>query len=133
VTDLLAGRTHFTIDGTVILLPHVRSGKFRAIGMGRAERWHELPDIPTLVEQGFPDFVIDAWTGVVAPAGTPAPILARLNAAINTGLSTPETKTALERFSSIAKVGTPQDFGAFLADQGKRWGDLVRLTGAKVE
>jgi tripartite-type tricarboxylate transporter receptor subunit TctC len=133
VTDLLAGRTHFTIDGTVILLPHVRSGKFRAIGMARAERWHELPDVPTLVEQGFPDFVIDAWTGIVAPAGTPAPILARLNAAVNNGLRTPETKTALDRFSSIAKVGTPQEFGAFIADQGKRWGDLVRLTGAKVE
>jgi tripartite-type tricarboxylate transporter receptor subunit TctC len=133
ITDLLAGRTQFTIDGTVALLPHVRAGKLRAIAMARGERWPEIPDVPTLVESGFPDFTLDAWTGLVAPAGTPAPILAKLNTAINAGLKTPEAKTALDRFSSIAKSGTPEEFGAFIADQAKRWGDLVRLTGAKVE
>jgi tripartite-type tricarboxylate transporter receptor subunit TctC len=133
VNDLLGGRTHFLIDGTVILLPQVRAGKFRAIAMARAERWHELPDVPTLVESGFPEFVLDAWTGLVAPRDTPEPILAKLNAAINNGLRSAEAKTTLDRFSSIAKIGTPADFGAFIADQGKRWGDLVRLTGVKVE
>jgi tripartite-type tricarboxylate transporter receptor subunit TctC len=133
VTDMLAGRTHFTIDGTVILMPQIRAGKFRAIAMARAQRWPELPDVPTLVEQGFPDFTIDAWTGIVAPAGTPAPIIARLNTAINAGLNSPETKATLDRFSSIAKVGTPAEFGAFVADQGQRWGALVKLTGAKIE
>jgi tripartite-type tricarboxylate transporter receptor subunit TctC len=133
VTDMLAGRTHFTIDGTVILLPQVRAGKFRAIAMARSERWPELPDVATLVEQGFPDFTLDAWTGVVAPAGTPAPIVARLNEAINKGLTSAETKAALDRFSSIAKIGTPADFGAFVADQGQRWGALVKLTGARIE
>ena len=133
VTDMLAGRTHFTIDGTVILMPQVRAGKFRALAMARAERWPELPDVPTLVESGFPDFTIDAWTGVVAPAGTPEPILARLNAAINAGLGSPETKATLDRFSSIAKVSTPAEFGRFIAEQAQRWGDLVRLTGAKME
>jgi tripartite-type tricarboxylate transporter receptor subunit TctC len=130
---MLAGRTHFTIDGTVILLPQVRAGKFRAIAMARSERWPELPDVQTLVEQGFPDFTLDAWTGVVAPAGTPAPIVARLNEAINKGLTSAETKAALDRFSSIAKIGTPADFGAFVADQGQRWGALVKLTGARIE
>jgi tripartite-type tricarboxylate transporter receptor subunit TctC len=101
--------------------------------MARAERWPELPDVPTLVESGFPDFTIDAWTGVVAPAGTPEPILARLNAAINAGLGSPETKATLDRFSSIAKVSTPAEFGRFIAEQAQRWGDLVRLTGAKME
>jgi tripartite-type tricarboxylate transporter receptor subunit TctC len=133
VTDMLAGRTHFTIDGTVILMPQVRAGKFRAIATARSERWPELPNVPTLVEQGFPDFTLDAWTGVVAPAGTPAPIIARLNEAINKGLAAAETKAALDRFSSIAKIGTPADFGAFVADQGQRWGALVKLTGAKIE
>jgi tripartite-type tricarboxylate transporter receptor subunit TctC len=133
VTDMLAGRTHFTIDGTVILLPQVRAGKFRAIAMARSERWPELPDVATLVEQGFPDFTLDAWTGVVAPAGTPAPIVARLNEAIHKGLTSAETKAALDRFSSIAKIGTPADFGAFVADQGQRWGALVKLTGARIE
>jgi tripartite-type tricarboxylate transporter receptor subunit TctC len=133
VTDMLAGRTHFTIDGTVILMPQVRAGKFRAIATARSERWPELPNVATLVEQGFPDFTLDAWTGVVAPAGTPAPIVARLNEAINKGLASAETKAALDRFSSIAKIGTPADFGAFVADQGQRWGALVKLTGAKIE
>jgi tripartite-type tricarboxylate transporter receptor subunit TctC len=133
VTDMLGGRTHFTIDGTVILMPHIRSGKFRAIAMARPQRWPELPDVPTLVEQGYPDFVIDAWTGVVAPIGTPAPILAKLNAVINAGLSTPETKVAMDRFSSIVKIGTPQEFAAFIADQSRRWSALVKLAGAKVE
>jgi tripartite-type tricarboxylate transporter receptor subunit TctC len=133
VTDMLGGRTHFTIDGTVILMPQIKAGKFRAIAMARPQRWPELPNVPTLVEQGYPDFVIDAWTGVVAPAGTPAPIVARLNTVINAGLATSESKATMDRFSSIIKTGTPQEFGAFVADQGKRWGALVKLSGAKVE
>jgi tripartite-type tricarboxylate transporter receptor subunit TctC len=133
VVDLVAGRNHYTIDGTVILMPQVKAGKLRAIAMARAERWPEIPDVPTLVEQGFPDFTLDAWTGVVAPLGTPEPILAKLNAALTTGLKSAEAKIALDRFSSIAKSSTPQEFGAFIADQGKRWGELVKLAGAKIE
>ena len=86
VTDLLGGRTQFTIDGLVTLYPLIKAGKVRALAVARAERWPALPDVPTLVESGYPDFVIDAWTGVVAPAGTPAPIVDKLNTAINTGL-----------------------------------------------
>ena len=133
VTDLLTGRMHFIIDGTVILLPHVRAGKLKPIAMARPERWPEFPNVPTLVELGYPDFVLDAWTGVVAPIGTPAPIVERLNKIINDGLRTPETKAVMDRFSSITKIGTPQEFTAFIADQGKRWGALVKLAGAKVE
>ena len=133
VVDLVAGRNHYTIDGTVILMPQVKAGKLRAIAMARAERWPEIPDVPTLVEQGFPDFTLDAWTGVVAPLGTPEPIVSKLNAALTAGLNSAEAKTALDRFSSIAKTSTPAEFGAFIADQGKRWGELVKLAGAKIE
>jgi tripartite-type tricarboxylate transporter receptor subunit TctC len=133
ITDLLAGRIHYTIDGTVALMPHVRSGKFTPVAMARGERWPELPNVPTLVESGFPDFTIDAWAGVVAPAGTPAPVVAKLNAAITAGLRSAEAKTALDRFSSIIKTSSPAEFGAFIADQGKRWGELVKLAGAKIE
>jgi tripartite-type tricarboxylate transporter receptor subunit TctC len=133
ITDLLAGRIHYTIDGTVALMPHVRSGKFTPVAMARGERWPELPNVPTLVESGFPDFTLDAWAGVVAPAGTPAPVVAKLNGAISAGLKTPEAKAALDRFSSIIKTGTPAEFGDFIADQGKRWGALVKLAGAKIE
>jgi tripartite-type tricarboxylate transporter receptor subunit TctC len=133
VIDLVAGRNHYTIDGTVILMPQVKAGKLRPLAIGRAERWPELPNVPTLVESGYPDFTIDAWTGVVAPHGTPEPIVAKLNAAINAGLKTAEAKTALARFSSLPKTGTPAEFGAFISDQEKRWGAMVKLAGARIE
>lgn len=133
VTDLIAGRNHYTIDGTVILMPQVKAGKLRPIAMGRGERWPELPDVPTLVESGYPDFTLDAWTGVVAPYGTPEPIIAKINDALTKGLKSAEAKIALDRFSSLPKTSTPAEFSAFIADQQKRWGDLVKLAGAKVE
>jgi tripartite-type tricarboxylate transporter receptor subunit TctC len=133
VTDLMAGRVQFMIDGLITLYPLIRDGKIRAIAIARAERWPALPDVPTLVESGFPDFTIDAWTGVVAPAGTPATIVAKLNDAINAGLRAPDSKATLSKFSAIADTGTPADFGAFLAAALPRWAELVKLAGAKVE
>src|SRR5262249_4513025 len=89
VTDLLAGQTHFTIDGLLGLYPLIAEGKLRALGIARSERWPALPQVPTLVESGFPDFTHDAWTGVVAPAGTPADVVNTLNRAIKDGLRSP--------------------------------------------
>jgi tripartite-type tricarboxylate transporter receptor subunit TctC len=133
ITDLLGGQTQFTIDGLTGLYPLIKEGKVRPLAVARGERWPALPDVPTLVESGFPDFVIDAWTAVCAPIGTPKEIITKLNAAINDGLQSAEAKTALERFSAIAKLGTPQDFAAFLDDQIKRWAELVKVAGAKVD
>jgi len=133
VTDLLGGRTQFTIDGLVTLYPLIKAGKVRALAIARGERWPALPDVPTLVESGFPDFVLDAWTGVVAPAGVPAPIIERLNAAINAGLKTDAANTSLAKFSAIAHTGTPDDFKRFLADQMQKWGAIVKLAGARVD
>ena len=133
VTDLLGGQTHFTIDGTLILMPHIKAGKLRALAVGRPQRWHELPEVPTMTESGYPDFTIDAWTGVVAPAGTPPQIIEKLNGAVNAGLLSPETETAMARFSSITKVGTPEEFAAFIAAEAPRWAAMVKLADAKVE
>jgi tripartite-type tricarboxylate transporter receptor subunit TctC len=133
VTDLLGGQTHFTIDGMLILIPQVKAGKFRALAVARPERWPDLPNVPTFVESGFPDLIIDAWTGVVAPKGTPAPIVAKLNAAINEGLRTEEIKAALAKFSALPKAGSPQDFDAFLREQLPKWASMVKLAGAKGE
>jgi tripartite-type tricarboxylate transporter receptor subunit TctC len=133
ITDLLGGRTQFTIDGLVTLYPLIKAGKVRALAIARGERWPALPDVPTLVESGFPDFVLDAWTGVVAPAGTPAPIVERLNAAINAGLKTPAAQASLAKFSAIAHTGTPDDFKRFLADQTAKWGAIVKLAGARID
>jgi len=133
VTDLLGGQTHFTIDGTLILMPHIKAGKLRALAVGRPQRWHELPEVPTMTESGYPDFTIDAWTGVVAPAGTSPQIIEKLNGAVNAGLLSPETETAMARFSSITKVGTPEEFAAFITAEAPRWAAMVKLADAKVE
>jgi tripartite-type tricarboxylate transporter receptor subunit TctC len=133
ITDLLAGQTQFTIDGLTGLHPLIAQSKVRPMAIARAERWPALPDVPTLVESGFPDFVIDAWTGVVAPVGTAPEIVAKLNAAINSGLQSEQAKKSLERFSAIAKTGTPQEFNAFMLDQMEKWADIVKLAGAKID
>ena len=133
ITDLLAGQTHFTIDGLLGLYPLIKEGKVRALGIARAERWLALPQVPTLVESGFPDFTHDAWTGVVAPAGTPADVVNTLNRAINEGLQSAEMKENLARFSAIAKGGTPRDFAAFMRSELPKWAELVKLASATPE
>src|SRR5499427_6576034 len=133
VTDLLGGQTQMTIDGLTGLYPLVKDGRLRALAVASATRWPLLPDVPTLAESGFPDFVIDAWTGVVAPAGTPATIVTRLNAAINEGLKSAEAKRSLEKISAVARLGAPADFVAFLAAELPKWAEVVKVSGAKVD
>jgi len=133
ITDLLAGRVQFTIDALTSLYPLIAAGKVRALAIARGERWPTLPDVPTLVESGFPDFTIDAWTGVAAPAGVPADIVARLNSAINEGLRSDASKATLAKFNAIAATGTPADFHDFLASEMPRWAALVKLAGAKAD
>jgi tripartite-type tricarboxylate transporter receptor subunit TctC len=133
VTDLLSGQTQFTIDGLTGLLPLIQDGKLRALAIARAQRWPVLPDVPTLVESGFPDFTVDAWTGVAAPAGTPAAIVNALNRAINESLDSAEAKAGLARFSAIAQTGSPQDFAAWIASELPKWAAIVKLSGARIE
>jgi len=133
VNDLLGGQTQFTIDGLVTLYPLIAAGKLRPLAIARAERWPALPDVPTLVESGFPDFVLDAWTGLVAPAGTPREIVEELNAAVNTGLTSPSARENLAKFSAIAKVGSPEEFRTFLAEQMQKWGAIVKLANARID
>ena len=133
VTDLLGGQTHFTIDGLTGLYPLIREGKVRALAVARPTRWDPLPDVPTFLESGFPDLVLDAWTGVVAPTGTPAEIITKLNLAINEGLRSADMQANLAKFSGIAQAGTPQDFAAFLRAELPKWAEIVKISGAKPE
>ncbi len=133
ITDLLAGRTHFTTDALLSLYSHIKEGKLRALGIARGERWPELPDVPTLPESGFPDFIHDAWTSVVAPVGTPPAIVATLNRAINEGLASPAMKETLAKFKAIARPGTPDDFAAFLRGEVPKWAGIVKIAGATAE
>jgi tripartite-type tricarboxylate transporter receptor subunit TctC len=133
VTDLLSGQTQFTIDGLTGLYPLIQDGKVRPLALARAQRWPELPEVPTLVESGFADFTVDAWTGVAAPAGTPATIVNMLNRSINESLAAPEAKAGLARFSAIAQTGSPQEFGAFIAAELPKWAAIVKVSGAKID
>jgi tripartite-type tricarboxylate transporter receptor subunit TctC len=133
VTDLLAGQTHFTIDGMVILYPLIKERKLRVLAVARTERWPTLPDVPTLPESGFPDFTSDAWTGVVAPAGTPADVVDTLNRTINDGLRSAEMQANLARFSAVGNPRSPADFAAFIAAEMPKWADLVALSGATAD
>ena len=133
ITDLLGGQTHMQFDALTVLYPLIADGKLRALAVTSAQRWPALPDVPTMIESGYPTFPQNAWSGVVAPAGTPAPIVARLNSAINDGLKTADAKANLMKFSAITQPGAPTDFAAFIAEQSPKWAELVRLSGASIE
>jgi tripartite-type tricarboxylate transporter receptor subunit TctC len=129
----LAGRTQLTINGLTTLYPLIKAGKLRPLAIARAERWPALPDVPTLAESGFPDFIIDAWTGVVAPAGTPRAIVDKLNGAINDSLKTPEAQALFAKFSAVAKLGTPEEFKTYLAEQMQKWATIVKVANARID
>src|SRR6202047_4322520 len=97
ITDLVAGNVQMTFEGTAVLLPLIKAGRLRALAVTTPKRIPQLPDVPTMVESGYANFVTVAWTGLLAPAHTPQPVIAKLNAAINDGLKTPELNIALQR------------------------------------
>jgi tripartite-type tricarboxylate transporter receptor subunit TctC len=133
ITDLLAGQLHFIIDAPGVLLPHIQQGKLRALAVTSPQRSADLPGVPTMAESGYPEFVMTFWTGVVAPAGTPAAVVGRLNKAINDGLNSAEMKKSLARFRVAPQPGTPKDFGAFIASESKKWAGVISSAGIKVQ
>ncbi|SRR6266545_704431 len=133
ITDLIAGRMHMIIDAPGVLIGHVRDGRLRALAVTSPKRSADFPDVPTMVESGYPEFLMTFWTGVVAPAGVPEPIVARVNAAINEGLRSAEMKVRLAQFQVEPQPGSPQDFAAFIASEAKKWAAVIQAAGIKVE
>jgi tripartite-type tricarboxylate transporter receptor subunit TctC len=133
MTDVLGGQMQMTIEALTTAVPHIQAGKVRALAVMSPERIADIPDVPTMLEQGYREFPAASWTGVLAPAGTPAAIVGRINAVINAGLAAPEIKASFAKFSAQAKVGSPQDFAVFIAAEVPRWAALVRASGAKME
>src|SRR5215510_4858548 len=133
IADMIGGQTHMQFDALTTLYPLIADGKLRALAVTSAQRWPALPDVPTMIESGFPTFPQNAWSGVLAPVGTPAAVVDKLNAAINAGLKTPEAQANLAKLSALTQPGSPRDFAAFIADQGPKWAELVRLSGASIE
>jgi tripartite-type tricarboxylate transporter receptor subunit TctC len=133
VNDLLAGQVQMIFETTAILLPHVQGGRLRALAVAVDARSPLLPDVPTTAESGYPKLIASFWSGLLAPAGTPAPIVAKLNAAVNDILKSKEAQTGLERLNAEAKIGSPHDFAAFIAAEAPRWAAIASETGIKVE
>ena len=133
ISDLLAGQIDMTINGKSVLLPHIQAGKLRALAVTGPERWPDLPDVPTLVETGYLDAPYDALFGVVAPSGTPAAVIDKLNAVINEGLRSPEMRASFAKLGIEPTITTPQEFAAIIAQEVPKWADVVRTTGVKVD
>ena len=105
----------------------------RALAVTSARRWTDMPDVPTMLELGYLDKPYDTLFGVVAPAGTPAAIVARLNAIINDGLRSPASRAALDKLGIEPWISSPQEFAAMIAEEAPKWAEAVRVTGIKVE
>src|SRR5262245_23618409 len=133
ISDLLAGQIHMTINGKSVLLPHIQAGKLRALAVTSAKRWSEYPDVPTMLEVGYLDAPYDTLFGLVAPADTPQPIIAKLNATINDGLRSDEMRAALDRLGIEPLITTQAEFAALIAEEAPKWAEAVRQTGIKVE
>jgi tripartite-type tricarboxylate transporter receptor subunit TctC len=129
INDLLAGQVQMTFEGTSVVLPLIQAGKLRALAVTTPARIPQLPDVPTMVESGFPNFVSTSWTGLLAPAHTPAAIVEKLNTAINEGLKTPDLKAALARISYDPLGGTPQDFTATMQADLAKWSPIIKSLG----
>jgi tripartite-type tricarboxylate transporter receptor subunit TctC len=132
IADLIAGQIDMTINGKSVLLPHIAAGKLTALAVTGAERWPELPGVPTLVELGYMDAPYDAMFGVVAPMGTPAAAIDRLNAVINEGLRSPDMRASFAKLGIEPTITTPQEFAAIIAREVPKWAEVVRITGVKI-
>ncbi len=132
ISDLIAGQIDMTINGKSVLLQHIQAGKVRPLAVTSAKRWTDYPELPTLQEAGYLDVSYDVLFGVVAPAGTPQPVIAKLNATINEGLRSAETRAALDKLGIEPLIMSPEEFGALIAEEAPKWAEAVRKTGIKV-
>lgn len=133
VTGVLGGQVQMTFEGITILLPLIREGKLRALAVTSRERTPLAPDLPTMIESGVLDYVVTTFNGVLAPAGTPADIVNRLNATINEDLKSAETQANVTRLGAVSVPGSPADFAAFIAAEGRKWSAVAKAANIKID
>jgi tripartite-type tricarboxylate transporter receptor subunit TctC len=133
ITDMLSGQIDLAFEPTSVLIPHIEDGKVRGLATTGRTRSAQLPDLPTMIESGYPEFVSVSWSGVVAPAGTPAAIVAKLNAALNDSLNSPDIKATLAKLGADPRGGSPQDFAALIAEETPRWAAVVKAAGVRID
>lgn len=133
VTDLIAGQVSLMFETGPGILPHVRSGKLRALGVGSVRRSAATPDLPTIAEQGFAGFDGVAWIGFVAPAGVARPIVEKLSAETAAIIAMPDVRERLLALGAEPAASTPEEFGAYIRSEIAKWSKVIRQSGAKVE
>ena len=133
LTELIGGQVPFMIDNVLAPLPHIRSGKIRAIAVTSLERSHLLPDVPTMHESGLKGFDVQAWGGIVAPAGTPEPVVTLLNREFNRALQEPAIRQAILDGGSTPQGGSSRDFAAFVAKESAKWKTVIDSAGIKAD
>jgi tripartite-type tricarboxylate transporter receptor subunit TctC len=133
VTALLADEVQFSLVPIAVGLPHVRSGRLRALGVAGLQRSAATPDIPTLSESGLPDFEVIAWWGLLAPAKTPRAVVMALNRELRAALDVADVRRGLLDQGMDPAAGTPEQFGALIRADMEKWGDIGRRLGVQLD
>jgi tripartite-type tricarboxylate transporter receptor subunit TctC len=133
LSDTLAGHVHMNLGSLIQMLPHIKSGKLRALGVGGAKRVPALPEVPTIAEAGVPGYEASNWWGIIAPAGTPPAILARLRQDIAAILESPEMRKRFEAEGAEAARTNAEEFSALIAADTTKWTRVVKEAGIKAE
>ena len=125
-TDLMGGHLAFMFEMGYAALPSIQAGKVRALAVSSSKRLKVLPDVPTLDEAGIKGFESYNWLGMIAPAGTPDTVIARLNQAVNEALKQPDIRQMIEGSGGIVAGGTPEAYGKFIAQERAKWGPIIK-------
>jgi tripartite-type tricarboxylate transporter receptor subunit TctC len=133
LTDIMGGQVELTFENPSVIIPLVQAGKLKALGVTGDTRNPTIPDVPTMIEAGLPDFVSMSFTGLVAPAGTPEPIIKQLSDVLRPGLASPEMQAMMKKLGVIPRPGTPADFGAFLARESTKWQAVAKNAGIRIK
>jgi tripartite-type tricarboxylate transporter receptor subunit TctC len=133
IVDLIAGHIQIMFNSMLASMPHMRAGRLRALGVTSLKRTPAAPEMPTIAEQGMTGFEVSGWYGVLAPAGLPAEILARLNNEINRGMRDPAVTARLAGEGVEAVGSTPEAFAALVKSEIEKWGKVVRTAGIKAD
>lgn len=132
ITDLLGGQVQAMFADLPVVMPHIASGQLRPLAAASRNRTQALPDLPTLDEQGYPGVYAENWYGLFAPAKTPAPVIAKLNAAVSTALSDPEVRKRLIDAGAVPAPGTPEALGELVRSDLAYWRQLIAEKGIKL-
>ena len=130
---LLSGEVSMSFVTSLSAIPQAKNPKLRALAVAGTQRLPQLPDVPTLIESGLAGFEVSSWSGLMAPAGTPPAIIARLNAETTKILALPEVRATLLAQAALPVGSTPDQFRSYIAEEIDRWGKVIKLTGATLE